>query len=608
MAEEKQYNENEQKLVGHVDRYVANGNSVYQLISGESYFNENNGKLMLQHLKDKYWHDSEQARKDVLFLKQSIKSATLDSKDLSPYMDEIRDVLHAQFESDEWLRLMYEQTTFKTRTELVLNGSLSIDELFYEPVNIRFPINADTESFWGNYYQGFTKRNPQAVKFSEYATQQKKLLSILHDKDRMPQANLDLSALSPDEMASVKPLSHEKVFKQQVNFLAMAFSIPLDTKLIQNVGKAGMFSASKSYLASNDDNFTAIRNASLKSVGLYMDTVYELLDYGLARTQAVYDKATKHGTVGIRYNEELLKLPVPTLLYIVKLYSERNDYHIEKQNQLIEKYGKLDELIVSAGNKNSPHTKYTDGLLNDNLWCATKFTDTYLYTNQCLMSEPMSRRFVRPNLMRTPELYEDWCNELNGLFSYGTVKQQLTITRLKEKEFWLEQHQFADLARNLRDHVWEVDMTMLADKLLVARGRDKHGFSIAYNNDKNQLFNRIKLFQSYGVKLSLTNLHGGVDCLMGGDEDLFDIHNDLLDEILQNEQMFKALPDEFFLEHGNQAKLQQWYSNPPEKLDSSIVQTIKDEITFKLLSVGLMENQTSNNTEQKEQPRKKLKV
>ena len=108
MAEEKQYNENEQKLVGHVDRYVANGNSVYQLISGESYFNENNGKLMLQHLKDKYWHDSEQSRKDVLFLKQSIKSATLDSKDLSPYMDEIRDVLHAQSESDEWLRLMYE--------------------------------------------------------------------------------------------------------------------------------------------------------------------------------------------------------------------------------------------------------------------------------------------------------------------------------------------------------------------------------------------------------------------------------------------------------------------------------------------------------------------
>ena len=172
MAKEKKYNENEQKLVGHVDRYVANGNSVYQLISGESYFNENNGKLMLQHLKDKYWHNSEQARKDVLFLKQSIKSATLDSKDLSPYMDEIRDVLHAQSESEEWLRLMYEQTTFKTRTELVLNGSLSIDELFYEPVNIRFPINADTESFWGNYYQGFTKRNPQAVKFSEYATQQ----------------------------------------------------------------------------------------------------------------------------------------------------------------------------------------------------------------------------------------------------------------------------------------------------------------------------------------------------------------------------------------------------------------------------------------------------
>lgn len=608
MAKEKQYNENEQKLVSHVDRYVANGNSVYQLISGESYFNENNGKLMLQHLKDKYWHDSEQARKDVLFLKQSIKSATLDSKDLSPYMDEIRDVLHAQSESEEWLSLMYEQTTFKTRTELVLNGSLSIDELFYEPLNIRFPINADTESFWGNYYQGFTKRNSQAVKFSEYTTQQKKLLSILHDKDRMPQANLDLSALSFDEMASVKLLPHEKVFKQQVGFLAMAFSIPLDTKLIQNVGKAGMFAESKNYLASNDDNFTAIHNASLKSAELYMDTVYGLLDYGLARIQAVYDKATQHGKVGIRYNDELLKLPVPTLLYIVKLYSERNEYHIEKQNQLIEKYGKLDELIVNAGNKNSPYIKYTDGLLNDNLWCAIKFTDTYLYTNQCLMSEPMSRRFVRPNLMRTPELYEDWCNELNGLFSYDTVKQQLTITRMKEKEFWLEQHQFADLARNLRDHVWEVDMTTLADKLLVARGRDKHGFSIAYNNDKNQLFNRIKLFQSYGAKLSLTNLHGGVDCLMGGDEDLFDIHNDLLDEILQNEQMFKALPDEFFLEHGNQAKLQQWYSNPPEKLDSSIVQTIKDDITFKLLSVGLMENQTSNNVEQQEQPRKKLKV
>lgn len=608
MAQEKQYDENEQKMVNHVDRYVANGDSVYQLISRESAFNENNSKLMLQHLKDKYWHESAQARKDVLFLKQSIKSATLDSKDLSPYMDEVREVLNVEHMAEEWFRLMYEQTTFKTRAELVLNGSLSLDELFYEPLNIRFPINADTESFWGDYYQAFTKRNPQSVKFSEYATYHKKLLSILHDKDRMPQVNLDLSALSPDEMASVKPLPHEKVFKQQVNFLAMAFSIPLDTKLIQSVGKAGMFAASKNYLASNDDSFTSIRNASLKSAELYMDTVYDLLDYGLARTQAVYDKATKHGTVGIRYNEELLKLPVPTLLYIVKLYSERNDYHIEKQNQLIEKYGKLDELIVSAGNKNSPHTKYTDGLLNDNLWCATKFTDTYLYTNQCLMSEPMSRRFVRPNLMRTPELYEDWCNELNGLFSYGTVKQQLTITRLKEKEFWLEQHQFADLARNLRDHVWEVDMTTLADKLLVARGRDKHGFSIAYNNDKNQLFNRIKLFQSYGAKLSLTNLHGGVDCLMGGDEDLFDIHNDLLDEILQSEQMFKALPDEFFLEHGNQVRLQQWYSNPPEKADSSIVQTIKDEIAFKLLSVGLMKNQTLNNTEQKEQPRKKLKV
>ena len=103
-------------------------------------------------------------------------------------------------------------------------------------------------------------------------------------------------------------------------------------------------------------------------------------------------------------------------------------------------------------------------------------------------------------------------------------------------------------------------------------------------------------------------MHGGVDCLMGEDENLFDIHNDLLNEILQNEQMFKALPDEFFLEHGNQAKLQQWYSNPPEKLDSSIVQTIKDEIAFKLLSVGLIKNQTSNNSEQQEQPRKKLKV
>ena len=72
--------------------------------------------------------------------------------------------------------------------------------------------------------------------------------------------------------------------------------------------------------------------------------------------------------------------------------------------------------------------------------------------------------------------------------------------------------------------------------------------------------------------------------------------------------MFKALPDEFFLEHGNQVRLQQWYSNPPEKADSSIVQTIKDEIAFKLLSVGLMKNQTSNNTEQKEQLSKKLKV
>ena len=608
MAQEKQYDENEQKMVNHVDRYVANGDSVYQLISRESAFNENNSKLMLQHLKDKYWHESAQARKDVLFLKQSIKSATLDSKDLSPYMDEVREVLNVEHMAEEWFRLMYEQTTFKTRAELVLNGSLSLDELFYEPLNIRFPINADTESFWGDYYQAFTKRNPQSVKFSEYATYHKKLLSILHDKDRMPQANLDLSALSPDEMASVKPLPHEKVFKQQVNFLAMAFSIPLDTKLIQSVGKAGMFTASKNYLASNDDSFTSIRNASLKSAELYMDTVYDLLDYGLARTQAVYDKATKHGTVGIRYNDELLKLPVPTLLYIVKLYSERNDYHIEKQNRLIEKYGKLDELIASSGNSNSPYTKYNDGLLNDNLWCATKFTDTYLYVNQCLMSEPMSRRFVRPNLMRMPELYEDWCNELNGLFSYDTVKQQLTITRLKEKEFWLEQHQFADFARNLRNHVWEVDMTTLVEKLLEARGRDNHGFSIAYNNDKNAIFNRIKLFQSYGAQLSLTNLHGGVDCLMDEDEDLFDIHNDLLNEILQNEQMFKALPNEFFLEHGNQAKLQQWYSNPPEKLDSSIVQTIKDEITFKLLSVGLMENQTSNNVEQQEQPRKKLKV